>query len=84
VDAHTLAVYVTRCYTMQMQPYAPLIIVSADYAKTTAGLMFGPYNRSQIVLIPVINSMVPEKLSESSWLWQPHCLVLPSLQTLPP
>ena len=60
MDAHTLTVFVTRCYTMQMQPYTSLTIASNDYANTTAGLMFGPRNRSQCVLIPVINDMVPE------------------------
>jgi len=43
-----------------MQPYAYLIIVSADYSNTTADLMFGPSSRKQCVLIPVINDMVPE------------------------
>ena len=43
-----------------MQPYAYLIIVSADYTNTTADLMFEPRNRSQCVLIAVINDMSPE------------------------
>ena len=34
--------------------------MSADYANTTAGLTFGPSSRTQCVLIPVINDMVPE------------------------
>ena len=37
-----------------------LIIVSADYANTTADLRFGPSSRKQCVQIPVINDMVPE------------------------
>ena len=52
--------YVTRCYSMQVQPYASLIIVSADYTNTTADLIFGPRSRKKCVLIPVINDMVPE------------------------
>ena len=60
MHAHTLAVYVTRCYITQIQPYVSLIIVSADYANTTADLTFGPSSRKQCVLIPVINDMVPE------------------------
>ena len=45
---------------MQVQPYASLILVSTDYANTTADLTFGPHDRSQCVLIPLINDMVPE------------------------
>ena len=43
-----------------MQPYAYLIIVSADYENTTADLRFGPSSRNQCVPIPLINDMVPE------------------------
>ena len=60
MHVHTLAVYVTRRYTMQIQPHTSLIIASADYTNTTSDLMFGPHNRNQCVLIPVINDMVPE------------------------
>jgi len=45
---------------MQMQPYVSLIIASADYNSTTAGLTFGPSRGKQCVLIPVINDIVPE------------------------
>ena len=38
--------------------------MSADYANTTADLMFGPSSRNQCVLIPVINDMVPETLEQ--------------------
>ena len=37
-----------------------LIIASADYTSTTTDLIFGPRNRKQCVLVPVINDMVPE------------------------
>ena len=60
MHAHTLSVYVTRCYTMQMQPYTSLLIASADYINKTASLTFGPSSRKQCVLIPLINDMVPE------------------------
>jgi len=53
-------VYETRCYTKQIQPYAFLIIASADYANTTADLTFGSSTRKRCVLIPVINDVVPE------------------------
>ena len=49
---------------MQIQPCASLIIVSADYTNTTAGLTLGPSNKTQCVLIPVINDMVPETLEQ--------------------
>jgi len=39
-------------------------IVSADYANTAVDLTFGPHNKTQCVLIPVINDMVPETLEQ--------------------
>jgi len=62
MHSYILATYIyqLKLYTTQMQPYTSLITVSADYANTTADLRFGPRNRSQCVLIPVINDMVPE------------------------
>ena len=39
-------------------------IVSADYVNTAVDLTFGPSNKTQCVLIPVINDMVPETLEQ--------------------
>ena len=43
-----------------MQPYTSLLIVSADYANTTAVMRFGVSSGKQCVQIQVINDMVPE------------------------
>ena len=43
-----------------MQPYAYSILASVDYTNTTADLRLGPSSRTQCVLIPLINDMVPE------------------------
>ena len=40
--------------------YVGLLIVSADYANTTADVRFGPSIRTQCVLIPLINDVVLE------------------------
>jgi len=44
----------SACYTYI------LITASADYNSTTADLMFGPSNKKECVVIPVVNDMIPE------------------------
>ena len=47
-----------------MQPYPYSILASVDYSNTTTDLILGPSTRTQCVLIPVINDMVPETLEQ--------------------